>query len=78
LFLEVERRKKNGRKKQENIIIGGILNTNQNMLNIEERIELKKDKDEIIYLNVAGESFATLMSTIEQVKGTKLYDMLTV
>jgi hypothetical protein len=48
------------------------------MLKIEERIELKKDKDEIIYLNVAGENFATLMSTIEQIKGTKLYDMLTV
>jgi hypothetical protein len=47
------------------------------MLNIEEKIELKKDKDEIIYLNVAGENFATLMSTIEQIKGTKLYDMLT-
>eukprot|EP01080_Neovahlkampfia_damariscottae_P005608 gene5608-9425_t len=42
----------------------------------EEKIQEKHD-DEIIYLNVAGESFATLSSTIETIEGTKLYDMLT-
>jgi len=47
---------------------------------VKNKIELKyevEEDDQIVYLNVGGEKFTTLLSTLQPIKSSKLYDLIT-